>query len=52
MNAFLDSLGLFFQDMFTYAIVAVFLENTIFSRALGVSTALFSGRKSTIPLVT
>ena len=26
MNAFLDSLGLFFQDMFTYAIVAVFLE--------------------------
>ncbi len=45
MNAFLDSLGLFFQDMFTYAIVAVFLENTIFSRALGVSTALFSVRK-------
>lgn len=45
MEAFLEAASLFFRDMFTYSVIAVFLENTIFSRALGVSTALFSVRK-------
>lgn len=31
--------------MFSYAVIAMFLENTIFSRALGTSTVLFAVRK-------
>lgn len=31
--------------MFLYAMIAIFLENTIFSRAIGTSTALFAVRK-------
>lgn len=31
--------------MFTYAMIAIFLENTIFSRSLGTSTSLFAVRK-------
>lgn len=36
---------LFFKDMLVYALIAIFLENTIFSRAIGSSTALFAVRK-------
>lgn len=35
----------FFRDMLIYSLIAIFLENTIFSRALGTSTALFVVRK-------
>lgn len=45
MNEFFESLGLFFRDMLFYALIAMFMENTIFTRGLGTSTALFSTRK-------
>lgn len=45
MNEFLEALGLFFRDMFYYALIAIFVENTIFTRGLGTSTALFATRK-------
>lgn len=45
MDVFLSSMASFFKEMFTYGIIAIFLENTIFSRALGTSTALFAIRK-------
>ena len=45
MADFWDALLSFFRDMRVYTMVAVFLENTIFSRALGTSTALFAVRK-------
>ena len=45
MSLFWESVSQFFGDLFTYAMIAVFLENTIFSRALGSSTALFAVRK-------
>lgn len=45
MDAFLHSVLIFFRDMLTYTMIAIFLENTIFSRALGSSTALFVVRK-------
>lgn len=35
----------FFADMFVYTLIATFLENTIFSRALGASTSLWVIRK-------
>lgn len=41
----------FFSDMFVYTLIAAFLENTVFSRALGTSTVLWTVRKGyTIPL--
>lgn len=45
MNDFLNMAAGFFRDMLTYSLVAIFLENTIFSRALGTSTSLFVVRK-------
>lgn len=45
MNTFLSYLLVFFRDMASYAVVAIFLENTIFSRAIGTSTALYVVRK-------
>lgn len=45
MADFWDALLSFFRDMLVYTMIAVFLENTIFSRALGTSTALFAVRK-------
>lgn len=45
MNEFLDALGAFFRDMFVYSMIAIFMENTIFSRGIGTSTALFATRK-------
>lgn len=45
MDDFMHMVGTFFRDMFLYSLIAVFLENTIFSRALGSSTALFAVRK-------
>lgn len=45
MQEFLASAGAFFKDMLMFSIAAILLENTIFSRALGTSTALFSVRK-------
>lgn len=35
----------FMSNMFLYTLIAAFLENTIFSRALGASTALWTIRK-------
>ncbi len=46
MNGFLDITMNFFKDMLTYSMIAIFLENTIFSRALGTSTSLFVVRKN------
>ncbi|MFZ2537570.1 MAG: Rnf-Nqr domain containing protein [Oscillospiraceae bacterium] len=46
MNDFLDITMNFFKDMLTYSMIAIFLENTIFSRALGTSTSLFVVRKN------
>ena len=45
MNEFWNATGHFLRDMAIYAMIAIFLENTIFSRALGTSTALFIVRK-------
>ena len=45
MSAFFHMLALFFRDMFLYMMVAIFLENTIFSRAIGTSTSLYAVRK-------
>lgn len=45
MESFFDIVLSFFRDMFSYTLIAVFLENTIFSRALGVSTSLYAVRK-------
>lgn len=45
MNEFMSALRTFLGDMFTYAMIAIFIENTIFSRSIGVSTVLFSVRK-------
>lgn len=45
MNEFTSALLSFFRDMFTYSMLAIFFENTIFSRALGSSTAMFAVRK-------
>lgn len=47
MDGFLNSAADFFRDMLTYSMVAIFLENTLFSRALGTSTSLFVVRKKT-----
>ena len=46
MNEFWNTVGQFFRDMAVYSMIAIFLENTIFSRALGTSTALFAVRKN------
>lgn len=45
MELFWENVSQFFVQMFSYMAVAVLLENTIFSRALGTSTALFVIRK-------
>ena len=45
MNEFMSALRTFLGDMFTYGMIAIFLENTIFSRSIGVSTVLLSVRK-------
>lgn len=45
MSDFLKIATMFFKDMFLYAMIAIFLENTIFSRAIGTSTSLFAVRK-------
>lgn len=45
MEQFISATGVFFKDMLTYSMIAIFLENTIFSRAIGSSTALFAVRK-------
>lgn len=45
MSEFLEMAAHFFKEMLSYAIIAIFLENTIFSRAIGTSTALFAVRK-------
>lgn len=45
MTDFFEMVGGFFFDMFSYMLIAIFLENTIFSRALGTSTSLFAVRK-------
>ncbi len=45
MHDFLSAVGGFFGDMFSYAMIALFLENTVFSRAIGTSTCLFVIRK-------
>ena len=45
MNEFVQMTLSFLKEMFTYAVIAIYLENTIFSRAIGTSTALFSVRK-------
>ncbi|WMJ23802.1 Rnf-Nqr domain containing protein [Paludicola sp. MB14-C6] len=45
MNSFLQITGSFFKDMLTFALIAIFLENTIFSRAIGTSTVLYTVRK-------
>lgn len=46
MNDFLEITLNFFKDMLTYSMLAIFLENTIFSRAIGTSTSLFVVRKN------
>lgn len=45
MSDFLSLTLSFFKDMLSYSMIAIFLENTIFSRALGSSTCLFVVRK-------
>ena len=45
MSGFMEAAATFFRDMFLMAVVAIFLENTIFSRALGTSTSLYLVRK-------
>lgn len=45
MSEFLSAASTFCVEMFSYMMIAIFLENTIFSRALGTSTALFAVRK-------
>lgn len=45
MEEFLRTVMFFFRDMFTYAMLAIFFENTIFSRAIGSSTSMFAVRK-------
>lgn len=45
MEAFFANFILFFKDMVTYSMIAIFLENTIFARGLGASTMLFAVRK-------
>lgn len=45
MNEFFEALGSFFRDMLLYSLIAIFMENTVFSRGLGTSTALFATRK-------
>lgn len=42
---FLNTVLDFFGQMFLYALIAIFLENSIFSRALGASTSLWMIRK-------
>ena len=46
MSEIIDITLNFFKDMFTYSMMAIFLENTIFSRAIGTSTSLFVVRKN------
>lgn len=45
MSDFFEVILGFFRDMFLYAVIAILLENTIFSRALGISTSLYLVRK-------
>lgn len=45
MSEFFSQAGAFFRDMFMYSIVAIFMENTIFSRGIGTSTSLLVTRK-------
>lgn len=45
MQEFFDIAVSFFRDMLVYSMLAIFFENTIFSRAIGSSTALFTVRK-------
>lgn len=45
MENFLTSALDFLRQMFLYMMIAAFLENTIFSRAIGTSTSLFVVRK-------
>ena len=45
MSEFFSAAGAFLRDMFVYSMIAIFLENTIFSRGIGTSTALFATRK-------
>jgi len=45
MSEFVSAAGAFLRDMFVYSMIAIFMENTIFSRGIGTSTALFATRK-------
>lgn len=45
MNEFVNSAGSFLSDCFVMSLVMIFVENMIFSRALGTSTALVIIRK-------
>ena len=45
MSEFFSAAGAFLRDMFVYSMIAIFLENTIFSRGIGTSPALFATRK-------
>ncbi|MEG2428783.1 MAG: Rnf-Nqr domain containing protein [Oscillospiraceae bacterium] len=45
MSHFVDVAVMFFKDMFLYAMIAIFLENTIFSRAIGTSTSFLAVRQ-------
>jgi electron transport complex protein RnfA len=45
MNGFFQIASSFLKDMLTFAIIAIFFENTIFSRAIGTSTVLYTVRK-------
>lgn len=45
MNEFMNSVGGFLSDCFSMALVMILVENMIFSRALGTSTALVIIRK-------
>ena len=52
MTEFSEWMVSFFRDVLLFALVAIVLENTIFSRALGVSTSLYLVRKEySVPLV-
>lgn len=51
MNEFTASVGSFFSDCFSMALLMIFVENMIFTRALGTSTALVVIRKKNNLLV-
>jgi len=45
LDNFTNAFESFFKDMLMFSLMAIFLENTIFSRAIGTSTVMYSVRK-------